>query len=1290
MDKQLLNALDNLSLALEKIAELMAKKDDGSAKSDITKALQSGNFIEEIKEINIGVKEIKKDTQEILKQQKTIIEMSKQKESDKKTGDIETDPKKESAIKKGVASILLIAVAVLAIGMAFKLVGKVDFISVLGLGIAIVLVATAFEKVAKLGLTPKQALDTSIVMILMSGGVLVSSLILSKMAVISIQQALTAIFIGTLFLIIGPSLAGMIKSMITGKEILLPNGTKMKSEGLDFGTIVKSAIVLPIVMIGMALGIMFSSIILSKITPLSITQALTAILITGVFAIAASGIVKLITTLEKEKISVFQAAGMAFALPILMIGFSAGIWLSSMFLNKVQPIGFPQVLASIFISAIFVVASFGLAKIMSALKDISPGKAVAAAIMLPLILPAMSAAIWLSSYLLSKVQPLKTEAFVSALMISALFVVLSLAMKPIIGTIGKLDWKDIPKIPVFFVIVALALAGAAFILSSSQKYFNIDYSIMLKILVFGAILGVIGIVMGFATKVIGTLTWKSVALAPAFFLLVTLAIAGAAFIIYNTQKYFNMEYTILLKILAFGVILGIIGIVMGIATKIIEMVSWSAVIKAPVFFTLISIAIALSAFIIYQSVKYLDGMAFSTLIKLLVFSVVLGISVVVMGIVAKILDLIGGVATYIKGGLAILILATTIMLSSKILNLGDYKNYPSLKWILGVGASLLAFGVAAALLGLAVFGPQAIIFLAGLGATLAVATTIVAVSKIIAKGDYKAPGILPWAISVALLYGAFVPAIVVLGALGLAGGVLKFFGAEDPFEKAKKMMVQIAQTIVDVAAVLAKGKYIGGPTKTWAEGVSIALGAFSPIYAMLMANGVMKIFGGGGVGPEDFAKAIKTVSQGIMYAAKLFASPDNPGVWKGGPPKKWAEGVGLAIGAFSPVLKILSDGAIISLFGGKGVSAEAMKGAIISISQGIVEAAKFFAKNTAAFTDNYPKKQWGEGVGAALGAFAPVFTALQGKGFFSSGKDVIDDMKMGILTIADSIVKVSFMLNGYTLSKEGVLIPGKNKPDFTVYPTKEWNDGIMHTINTFSTIFLKLSLQKGGAEAFRQNSMMLSSILSSMASTAGVINKNKGAFNTNIPATWVKNASSNILAFAELTKKIAATQKGGLGGLFDRLTGGDPMSQLAGGMTKVAVAYDALARSLQKFGNALSSIDGQKVSLIKNLTGNIAVLSAMDAEMFSKVMQVLESKASIFSKLITSESTKGGPTVGDKKTGGKSETAVSVKSAKPVTKEIGEQLDDILKVLKQISYNTSGLDDWLAKQGFAADKQIKL
>jgi len=134
MDKKLLEALNNLSVALEDIADILAKKQSTSSTGA---ALESGDLSKNLKEIDAGIKSIKADTQEILKGQKTILEMSRKNSADKKKTPMEEiggDKKQESNLKKGLGTILLIAVAVLAIGLAFKLVGKIDFLSVISLG----------------------------------------------------------------------------------------------------------------------------------------------------------------------------------------------------------------------------------------------------------------------------------------------------------------------------------------------------------------------------------------------------------------------------------------------------------------------------------------------------------------------------------------------------------------------------------------------------------------------------------------------------------------------------------------------------------------------------------------------------------------------------------------------------------------------------------------------------------------------------------------------------------------------------------------------------------------------------------------------------------------------------------------------------------------------------------------------------------------------------------------------------------------------------------------------------
>jgi hypothetical protein len=140
--------LNNLSVALGDIAQALADKSEAS--SATAKAMKGGDFISEIKEINIGVKALQKDTKEILANQQTIMKMGSSKAKDSKTSDVENmgkDKKSQSAFKEGIGVILLIAVAVLALGVAFNIVGKVNFLSVIALALALPLLAIGFSKV---------------------------------------------------------------------------------------------------------------------------------------------------------------------------------------------------------------------------------------------------------------------------------------------------------------------------------------------------------------------------------------------------------------------------------------------------------------------------------------------------------------------------------------------------------------------------------------------------------------------------------------------------------------------------------------------------------------------------------------------------------------------------------------------------------------------------------------------------------------------------------------------------------------------------------------------------------------------------------------------------------------------------------------------------------------------------------------------------------------------------------------------------------------------------------------
>jgi hypothetical protein len=119
MDNKLLDALNNLSKCLEKFRNQINPKNN-KAKSPTATTLQSGDLNKKINMIDKGVKQLISDNKKILKNQQTIMELSKKKSIEKDPFSSATDKNKSSLIKDGLKTILLIAVGVLAIGQHSK------------------------------------------------------------------------------------------------------------------------------------------------------------------------------------------------------------------------------------------------------------------------------------------------------------------------------------------------------------------------------------------------------------------------------------------------------------------------------------------------------------------------------------------------------------------------------------------------------------------------------------------------------------------------------------------------------------------------------------------------------------------------------------------------------------------------------------------------------------------------------------------------------------------------------------------------------------------------------------------------------------------------------------------------------------------------------------------------------------------------------------------------------------------------------------------------------------------
>jgi len=795
MDTKLLNALNNIGDALDALVE--ALNDKASSKSEAGAALQTGDFGKQLESISKDIKSIKADTQEILKQQKTILSTGKQKEKDSKMGVMDSLGKDDSMMKniaKGIGVIMLLAVAVLAIGMAFKLVGKVDILSVIGLAIGITLISIAFAEVAKLNLSWKESLSTAFALVTIAGALTVSSWIMSLIKPIGIAQFATAVFIAGTFAVLSIYL----------DKIFIATGL--------FDKLRVSKLALFLTLTSISAAITASSWIMAFIKPISVTQGLTAVLIAGVFAAIGFSLHKIgvaVSLFDKLKVS-------PKALIKTLVAISAAIVASSWVLQLTAPLTIGQAITAILISGLFLIISFNMQKI--ALGVIAFKKTDVSPIDLLLVMVGIAAAITASSWVLNFVMPIGLWQFITALGVTVLFAIMSYVLPELavgIAIVGEvLGAKKVWLIPLVMVAISAAIMLSSHILTLTAE---IEWMTLLNILALGITLAAISLAMSPSMVILGKLPIKELLMGSLAMILVAGVVMVSSHILAlgNYDKYPTLDWTlgVAAAMLPFGFAMTVLG------------------------------GIAMSGF---------------------------------------------GALAILAGGAMILLVAATVVATSYILREGKYDEYPSLDWTLGVIAIMAPFALAAVLL-----GPMFIAVALGAVAIYLVAHTIVAASEILAEGTYDKYPSLDWSLGVSMALGAFALGMTTLGAIIFAtfgiGGAMLAAGA--------LAVLGVAKTIVAASDILANGytdgdgkkikpNYTGGPTETWAGAVAVALGAFSPVYGMLMKNAIFSLFGGGGVGPDDFATAIKTVSKGIVTASAELNQGDD--VWKGGPTKDWA------------------------------------------------------------------------------------------------------------------------------------------------------------------------------------------------------------------------------------------------------------------------------------------------------------------------------------------------------------------------------------------------------------------
>ena len=505
------------------------------------------------------------------------------------------------------------------------------------------------------------------------------------------------------------------------------------------------------------------------------------------------------------------------------------------------------------------------------------------------------------------------------------------------------------------------------------------------------------------------------------------------------------------------------------------------------------------------------------LINIALISISIAVVSLVLGATFKFLGKID-IKTMLTGAINMILIAGSVAVSSRLLALGDYSKYPPVEWIIPTTISMVVFGLGAVALGTVISsGVGAVAIAAGLVAILGIATSVVATSQILKLGDYSKYPPLEWAKSISLSLLAFGTGALVLGtvilsgvgAVAIAAGLVAILG--------------ISKSIVESSIILQGGKYTGGPTKTWSEGISLALAAFAPVYSKLSGGLLGAILGDSG----DPAVAIRSISNGIKESSIILQG----GNYKGGPTKEWSEGISLALAAFAPVYSKLSGGLLGAILGDSGDPAVAIR----SISNGIKESS----------------------------------IILQG-GNYKGG------------------------------------------------PTKEWSEGISLALVAFSETYSKFS--KGGILSIftgnSSNDVMNSIISTSIGISKSSIIISKGKYNTVISREYLNNLLAGIDTYIKLSNKISESD-------IDY----DGIKDFSDGMVRLANAYEKLSKSLGSLNSQLSQVDIERMTMLKNLSGSIVMLSLMDSDQFESMMDALESKAKIFVDVIkdTNESVNSEP-----------------------------------------------------------------
>jgi len=489
IDQKFVEKLELFTNSLEQITELLkeqTKKDNTDVVNKLLKNMDEDRMsvvIEELKAVRTDLKEIKTDTKSI---KSSIDELKKEKERNNLFNRIQ-DPENKDKIVDGIKVIGLIAGGVLAIGLAFKIVGEVDYLSVLSLSAGMVATGYAFTMISKnlkeQKLSLKDIFLTASVLPIMAAGLVISSAIFSRgLFTLTKEQGFTLVVISATM--------GMAMYLMT-KAI---TDTKKVSEG-KIETNLSSYMMLPVILPLIASGILISGWILSAVPTIAPSKLLSIGVITLIAGVSLWLMTKALSKTKKEgdgkdlKSNFQNYLALPVILPLIASGLVAAsiIYLMMKTMSKDEAIDLLLTSAAIGASMLVMIPTIYLLS----KTGLKPGDTAK----MTLILPLIAGGIAVSSWILSEgiYDESKVPSYKWSLMTGLSFIVFGGSM----FLLGKfLKQQEI-------IIGGLAVLGVAFVMMVASKIINdgsyksfpsYDWSlgVGLSFLVFGGSMAALG------------------------------------------------------------------------------------------------------------------------------------------------------------------------------------------------------------------------------------------------------------------------------------------------------------------------------------------------------------------------------------------------------------------------------------------------------------------------------------------------------------------------------------------------------------------------------------------------------------------------------------------------------------------------------------------------------------------------------------------------------------------------------------------------------------------------------